>query len=231
VTKPYEPPTSKAQVAGGYRDLGHCLGECGRPMVSERAWRRGHRPEGYAAHKCRGLCGACYRLMVKHGVPAKKPVQERVKPLPGRPREETLEEWEFLRADGVTVAEAARRMGMRTRALEKALERARARGDERGARHHRDLLRIRARAAANELAAPPMRSWRPREEILAEWVELRDQGLTLTEAAERMGMVRHSLENALNRARRAGDARGIRTPAERALTHRKAMEARRGRAC
>lgn len=50
----------------------------------------------------------------------------------GRPIEETLEDWVFLRDDGVPLAEAARRMGMTEKALDKALYRARKKGDPRG---------------------------------------------------------------------------------------------------
>lgn len=104
-------------------------------MVSHAAWKgmstEDRRAADFTRRGANGLCERCY----KAGRRAKDPVQTRS---PYRRREEMLEEWEFLRSDGVTdLSVAASRMGVTRTALEKALERARKAGDPRGV-HHRN---------------------------------------------------------------------------------------------
>ena len=52
------------------------------------------------------------------------------------------------------------------------------------------------------------RTW-PADMLLDEWVRLRDDGYTVRLAAERLGLSRDGLRQALLRARRRGDARGF----------------------
>ena len=57
-----------------------------------------------------------------------------------RSNEEVVEEWDLLRSQGVmTVAQAASRMGMTAEALDRALYRARKRGDTRANLVHPNL--------------------------------------------------------------------------------------------
>lgn len=104
--------------------MNHCA-ECGRPV------RRGHSRKdevpGTLRMIGRGLCCACYRRAQREGT---LDDYERT----FRPREEMLEDWELLRSDGYTVANAAPRMGMTCAALEKALRRAERDGDPRAGR-------------------------------------------------------------------------------------------------
>lgn len=51
-----------------------------------------------------------------------------------------------------------------------------------------------------------------REELLAEWVRLRDDGICLIDAAPRLGVTVAALDRALARALRRGDQRGRRQP-------------------
>lgn len=56
---------------------------------------------------------------------------------------------------------------------------------------------------------------RPPGVVLDEWVFLRDQGYTVQDAAEQLGIRRDSLSKAMLRARRRGDPRGASTRAAR----------------
>jgi hypothetical protein len=91
----------------------HCV-RCRNPMIPEGRWRPGLpvRP-----HVARGLCRACYLHLRKHGDLIDYERRS-------RPRDEVLEEWELLRAEGYTVRQAAERLGMTVHALKKALYRA-----------------------------------------------------------------------------------------------------------
>lgn len=104
-----------------------CLNpDCGVEMIHHR-YRRDdpELAEKYPAIGARGLCRKCYNRMVKRQGGR---VIERVT----RPAEDTLEDWEFLRDQGLTLETAAARMDMTVRALEIALQRARDKGDQRG---------------------------------------------------------------------------------------------------
>ena len=56
------------------------------------------------------------------------------------------------------------------------------------------------------------------DEVLDDWVFLRDQGYTIRNAAPRMGMTFAALEKALERAKKRGDQRGNRWPFGRQLS-------------
>jgi hypothetical protein len=80
--------------------------------------------ERYARHTARGLCAACY-FRVRHAGHLDD------YPRATWTRDELLDEWEFLRSTGVSVIDAAPRLGMTPAALVRALERARKDGDPR----------------------------------------------------------------------------------------------------
>lgn len=68
------------------------------------------------AHAGRGLCRGCATHVRRHG-------DLSVYPRRLRPSSETVEEWEHLRASGVSKHEAARQLGVTVKAIEKAHER------------------------------------------------------------------------------------------------------------
>lgn len=74
-------------------------------------------------HSGRGLCGSCWHRHDRNGTLENFP---RVT----RDRAEILEDWAFLSREGYTRAEAARRMGITKKCLEKAIERARRAGEQ-----------------------------------------------------------------------------------------------------
>ena len=111
--------------------VGNCLApECGLPLVSEKAWRQGIRPEGHARHGGKQLCNMHYKRFTRNGTferqktyrPQRNDYREY------RTLEETLEEYRFIRDDCRSVREAAGRMGMTFSALDRALYRARQQG-------------------------------------------------------------------------------------------------------
>jgi hypothetical protein len=53
------------------------------------------------------------------------------------------------------------------------------------------------------------RKFRTRDEVLDDWVILRNRGYTIREAAANMKMKHSALEQALVRARKDGDARAL----------------------
>ena len=66
-------------------------------------------------------------------------------------------------------------------------------------------------AKADETRLGTRAPQRKREEVLEEWDLMRSDGVTdLTVAAKRMGMTRHGLQKALERAAKAGDPRAVR---------------------
>ena len=86
-------------------------------------------PDGRTVgHRGRGLCRGCHARRRRDGTLADAPRAT-------MSADEVLEEWVMLRGEGHTVAQAAERLGMTYGALEKALDRARKRGDERAKRH------------------------------------------------------------------------------------------------
>ena len=74
----------------------------------------------------RGLCNKCYKRAYRAGT--LDDVATR------RPLAEVLDEWVLLRDDGISVRDAAPRLGMTFPALDQHLVRARRRGDPRGNR-------------------------------------------------------------------------------------------------
>lgn len=72
----------------------------------------------------RGLCATCYNRHTRDGtlVDYTRSTYS---------RDELLDEWTFLRSGGVKGREAAARLGMSFASFERALHRAKARGDER----------------------------------------------------------------------------------------------------
>jgi hypothetical protein len=78
----------------------------------------------YAEHVARGLCRACYEQANRAGTLEDYPRGTWA-------RDELLDEWDRLRAVGVSVVDAAPRLGMTVAALARALERARKAGDPR----------------------------------------------------------------------------------------------------
>lgn len=139
----------------GYLKIEPCVADgCGVPTVSswslallspERRQEiaREHGAEDLQGRQGYGLCTKHYNRLRRNGDPlASAPKRPRPKRGPeSRSAEEVLEEWAMLRSDGVTdLRVAAQRMGMSFSALDKALWRARKRGDERGiVRKNEDL--------------------------------------------------------------------------------------------
>ena len=85
-------------------------------------------------HGARGLYNACYKRALRAGT---LPDHERW----NRPADELLDEWVLLRDDGYRPRDAAARIGVTYTALDKALCRAKRRGDPRGSRvpHAHDM--------------------------------------------------------------------------------------------
>lgn len=99
--------------------------DCRRPMVSQSAMRKDpDLRQKFAAHSCRGLCTTCRKRHTKAGTLIDF---ERT----NHSRDEVLDEWVILRDEGNTVPQAARRLGMTTEAMRRALARARKDGDPR----------------------------------------------------------------------------------------------------
>lgn len=97
-----------------------CVGKCGRPLVSQY-----HEvPKGYAEHRGRNMCGPDYDAARRDGV---LDDYERI----ARTRDEVLDDWVVLRKRGLSLTEAAARMGMTYDGLEQALRRARLDNDPR----------------------------------------------------------------------------------------------------
>jgi hypothetical protein len=84
-------------------------------------------------HHARGLCSPCYyRAQEADTLDDLEPRLRR--------NEDVVEEYDFLRSEGVwDLHVIAERMGMTYKALERALHRARQRGDTRAALPHRNL--------------------------------------------------------------------------------------------
>lgn len=93
---------------------------CGRPMVRHDVAP----PPGACRHEGRGLCARCYRKAQQDGSLVDRPRLL-------RHRDEVLEDWPRLRAEGYTKRQAAERLGMSFSALDRMLSRARSAGDPR----------------------------------------------------------------------------------------------------
>lgn len=100
----------------------HTCRTCGRTMVTRHQRRRFPVLRQHATLNTRELCSACYARAQRAGE------LERIK----RSADEVLDDWALMRDDGESVESAAQRMGMTRSALDKALYRARKRGDARG---------------------------------------------------------------------------------------------------
>ena len=125
--------------AGVHKIVGDCI-HCKRPMRSDYARKKGVTvPGATAVHAGRGVCHTCNARIRRHGSPEFKPLAER-RPADRRRRPGTeqvpsrylLEDWEILRAEGLTWKQAAPRIGVSEAAMSQALRRARKRGDPRG---------------------------------------------------------------------------------------------------
>jgi transposase-like protein len=89
-------------------------------MVSNHQWSKGNRPPGHRTHKAHGLCDLCYKRSI------------RPNPREFWTAEEMLEEYQMIRDDVASIRQAAERMGIKFSRLDRALYRARKRGDSRG---------------------------------------------------------------------------------------------------
>lgn len=166
--------------------------QCDIPLVSEYAWHQKNiRPEGHAYHQGGGLCGRCWGRLERNGhfdlVGYVQP--DRVRGPHQRTREETVEQYALLREErpGLTPAELAEVMGMRLSALDQALYRARKAGDDRAA------LPPRQRKAAPR---PARRGLTPEDTAYRreEWAFLKASGVSIHEAAQRLGVTVRTLE-------------------------------------
>ena len=126
-----------APKAGVYATVGHCS-VCKAPMVSKHAWEIGIRREGHVSKGAGDLCRKHYMRKRRHGSTERKvpkPTSEQaVSRAVGRAfwsREELLTEYDMIRNSVSDVREAAERIGIGFKALDKALYRARRSGDER----------------------------------------------------------------------------------------------------
>lgn len=100
---------------------------CRRPMHTQpRTGPRPAIPDGHCWHRSRGLCEACNQAAFRDGTIADHPRAL-------RSRDELLDEWNHLRAEGHTPYQAAARLNMTFAAFERAYLRARAAGDPRAA--------------------------------------------------------------------------------------------------
>lgn len=148
--------------------------------------------EGRAYHGGHGYCVKHHSRLRRHGSLEKRvPRPSRARGKSQRTAEDMLEEWSHLRASGTTVREAALRMGVSSSALDKALYRARLRGDERG---NTPTVRV-----------PVNKGVHPRrDELIAAWQEIKRPGLTQIQAAKQIGCSFDALHSALYHARKDG---------------------------
>lgn len=162
---------------------------CKAPLASSN-----RPPAGTKRHAGRGLCARDYRAAERRGDLCDYPPIRRT-----RTAEEFLEDYDWLRRSGCTWHEAADRMGMEYGVFERAIYRAREKGDPRAFR------RVRRGDNHANRAAPIMR-----DDLLAAYVPLRDSGLTLRQCADRIGVPYQQFRRSLGRARQAGDPRAER---------------------
>jgi hypothetical protein len=94
-------------------------------MVDQRTYSPAMLARGFRRHLGRGLCVNCYGTEMTAGRLDQWPRMN-------RPGSEMLEDWELLRSAGVSVEQAAKRIGVTMAALDRALHRAIKNGDERG---------------------------------------------------------------------------------------------------
>jgi hypothetical protein len=154
---------------------------CGVAMVSTYQWNQGIRPEGRRRHSAFGLCQRCY-WRARRG-PKGPRARSSTSPI-GKP---CVDCSRILRSRKEPEPRHAGR-GLCTRCHER-------------------------RSKAGTLGEVPtiQRTELPSEVVLDEWSFLRDWSgslLTPAEGAERLGMSKKALEQALYRARKKGDPRG-----------------------
>lgn len=182
------------RATGADGTAGNCT-HCGVPMMTEYAWRtRGRRPEGWSFHMGRGLCARDYSRWLRNG-------DLEYRPPSGTSRVTCADEVPTYRCE-----DCGRLMASLTY-LERFPE-LRDGGIVRLGSRAYCVTHYRRRVKDGEIE----RVTRSREEVLEDWAFLRDDGVSLTEAAQRMGMKRKTLEQALYRARKRGDLRGSTTP-------------------
>lgn len=112
-----------------------CAGSCGRQLLTREGLRVVPEDQrvGLALHAARGLCQRCWRKAKANDTLLDLPAKKRM-------NDEVMEEWELLRTQGVhSIRKAAERMGMTHKALEKAIQRGRERGDSRAILPHTNL--------------------------------------------------------------------------------------------
>lgn len=110
---------------------------CDLALVPKDEWATLSEParEGKSAHRGFMLCTRHYMRLKRYGKPLHKPTPKRRKPRGSEQRsaDEVLDDWVEIRDyDSDNIGHAAARMGMSVSALDKALYRARKRGDQRG---------------------------------------------------------------------------------------------------
>lgn len=121
-TTTYDGPRApKAYRKASEVDIYHCQG-CETTMVTRSARDRFPSLRQHAVLASIELCHRCHSSRRRSGDLDRKK----------RLADEVLDDWVLMRDDGESVESAARRMGMTRSALDKALYRARKRGDARG---------------------------------------------------------------------------------------------------
>lgn len=177
--------------------VGRCVADgCGIPMLSEWRWERIGRSHkvGFAAHRGKGLCSKHFHRKNRTGTTA----------YTGPKRSSILSPadvpvYRCTKCKGTMCSQIFRR-----------------RWDEMRDAHRqmgtKDLCH-RCYQAAVRVGDRPERQNRSADEVLDEWVWLRDDGVTDVKiAAGRIGMTWKALDKALYRARKRGDQRGSLVP-------------------
>lgn len=104
---------------------------CGIPMVSKHV----RVPEGHRRHNGNGLCNTHDYRARRYGdadADLSRTPRPRARGSEWRTADEVLEDYDMIRDQVASVAQAAERMGMTASALDRALYRAREAGDRRG---------------------------------------------------------------------------------------------------
>jgi hypothetical protein len=112
---------STVRGLGGAVVINRCV-RCDDPMRSQRSPSQ----TGIRIHRGCGLCSRCYDHIA--------PTQRVDFPTVTRRRDDLLEDYVILRAEGMTWRQCAQRLDVNYTAFERAMNRARAAGDPRAAR-------------------------------------------------------------------------------------------------
>lgn len=174
-----------------YQPVGNCRA-CGRTMMSDHAWKAGVRPPGTTYHTGLGLCQRDHSRWLRNGTTEYVGVRK------NRPK--TLEEVPIYRCETCKREICSRYFRKRFPELEERCI---------------TMARRDACATCYEKARENgtfVRVSRSAEEVLEDWEFLRDDGVSVAQAAERMGMKLSTLKRALERARAKGDPRGSLVP-------------------